>query len=76
MRFKIIRYIWVPKVLISMPNLLKDFPTEARKAVLIKQAEMKAVKKQGKYSQKHALIQIVKEWMGIMSTLKATNPNN
>jgi len=56
-----------------MPNLLKDFPSEARKAVLVKQAEMKAAKKQGKYSQKHALIQIVKEWMGIMSSLKAAS---
>jgi hypothetical protein len=54
-----------------MSNILKDFPADARKAVLIKQAEMKAIKKQGKYSQKHALIEIVKEWIGITSTLKA-----
>lgn len=70
MRFKFIGYLRSPKVLISMSNLLKDFPADARKAVLIKQAEMKAIKKQGKYSQKHTIIQIVKEWAGIMSTLK------
>lgn len=46
-----------------MANTLKDFPMDARKAVLLKQAEIKADKKHDKISQKHALIQIVKEWM-------------
>lgn len=45
-----------------MPNLLKDFPSDARKAVLLKQAELKADSKQGKISQKHAIVQIIKEW--------------
>lgn len=45
-----------------MPNLLKDFPFEIRKAVLLKQAELKAERNQGKCSQKHALIQIIREW--------------
>lgn len=46
-----------------MANALKDFPDDVKKAVLIKQAEMKSIKNQGKYSHKHTLIQIVKEWM-------------
>lgn len=46
-----------------MPNLLKDFPFEIRKAVLIKQAEIKATKKAEKYSQKNTLVQIIKEWV-------------
>lgn len=50
-----------------MANTLKDFPPDARKAVLIKQAEMKAIKNQGKYSHKHTLIQIVKEWIELKS---------
>lgn len=50
-----------------MPNLLKDFPFEIRKAVLIKQAEIKATKKSEKYSQKKAIEQIIKEWMELKS---------
>lgn len=50
-----------------MANTLKDFPADVKKAVLIKQAEMKAIKNQGKYSHKHTLIQIVKEWMKLKS---------
>jgi len=50
-----------------MANTLKDFPPDARKAVLIKQAEIKHDKKQEKISQKNALIQIVKEWIELKS---------
>jgi hypothetical protein len=46
-----------------MANTLKDFPSDAKKAVLLKQAEIKSNKNQGKVSQKQALIQIVKEWL-------------
>jgi hypothetical protein len=46
-----------------MPTILKEFPTEARKAVLLKQLEMKTNNKNYKSSQTQALIEIVKEWM-------------
>ncbi len=48
-----------------MPNLLKDFPIDVRRAVLLKQAEIKADKNQGKYSLKSTLIRIIKEWMEV-----------
>lgn len=47
-----------------MPNILKDFPFEVRRAVLLKQADIKADKKLGKFSHKHTLVQIIKEWLG------------
>lgn len=50
-----------------MANILKDFPPDTRNAVLIKQAEMKIIKNQGKYSHKHTLIQIVREWLELKS---------
>lgn len=47
-----------------MANLLKDFPSDVKKAVLIKQVEInsapKLIKKQ---TQKHTLVQIIREWM-------------
>lgn len=53
-----------------MANLLKDFPSDVKKAVLIKQAEIncapKVVKKQ---TQKHTLVQIIREWMELKSKL-------
>lgn len=51
---------------ISMPIiLLKDLPEDVRKAILIKQAEIKATKNLGKYSQVKAITQIIREWMEI-----------
>jgi len=50
-----------------MANLLKDFPAEVRKAVLIKQAEIKSNKVYEKYSQKNTIVQIIKEWMELKS---------
>lgn len=51
-----------------MANLLKDFPSDVKKAVLIKQVEInsapKVVKKQ---TQKHTLVQIIREWMELKS---------
>lgn len=47
-----------------MPSLINDFPTEVRKAVLLKQADLKFEKKNRfKTSQKDTIVQIVKEWM-------------
>lgn len=46
-----------------MPAILKDFPTEVKKAVLLKQVEIKTTKKDIKSSQSQALIEIVQEWM-------------
>lgn len=47
-----------------MPNYLKDFPTDVKKAVLIKQAEINSSPKMlKKHSQRHTIIQIVKEWL-------------
>lgn len=48
---------------VAMPTILKDFPTEVRRAVLEKQLEIKTEKKDYKASQTHTLIEIVKEWM-------------
>jgi hypothetical protein len=48
-----------------MPALLKDFPSEIRRAVLQKQLEIKITKKEYKSSQAQALIEIVKEWMDL-----------
>lgn len=49
-----------------MPSLIKDFPTDVRKAVLLKQAEVKSDNKNKfKTSQKFILIQIIKEWMDL-----------
>lgn len=50
-----------------MPQLLKDFPADLKKAVLIKQVEIKAEKKEMKASQAHALMEIVKEWLQLKS---------
>lgn len=46
-----------------MAAMLKEFPSEVRKAVLLKQIEIKEKKKNFKSSQAQALIEIVKEWM-------------
>lgn len=48
-----------------MPTLLKDFPTEVRRAVLEKQLEIKTKTKEYKTNQTQALIEIVKEWMAL-----------
>lgn len=50
-----------------MANTLKDFPPEVKKAVLLKQAELKIEKNQPKYSHRHTLVQIVKEWIELKS---------
>lgn len=50
-----------------MPTILKDFPSEIRKAVLQKQLEIKTEKKEYKASQSQALIEIVKEWLEFKS---------
>lgn len=54
-----------------MPALLKDFPSEIKKAVLQKQLELKTEQKIYKASQKQALIEIVTEWL----KLKPTKPS-
>lgn len=46
-----------------MPTILKEFPPEVRKAVLVKQIEIKTNLKNYKASQTYTLIEIVKEWM-------------
>ena len=48
-----------------MASILKEFPIELRKAVLLKQAEIRVQKKNYKSSQTHALIEIVKEWINL-----------
>lgn len=69
MTFKKNGYLWAswfPFKFVAMANLLKDFPTEVKKAVLIKQAEIKSEKTDPtkfNSSQRIALIQIVKEWI-------------
>lgn len=50
-----------------MASMLKEFPLEVRKAVLLKQVEIKTQKKNYKSSQAQALIEIVKEWMELKS---------
>lgn len=47
----------------SMAAMLREFPPEIRKAVLLKQVEIKTQKKNYKSSQAQALIEIVREWM-------------
>lgn len=53
-----------------MPQLLKDFPTEIKKAVLQKQVDIKTEQKDYKASQKQALIEIVREWIQLKSKQK------
>lgn len=52
---------------VVMPQLLKNFPTDLKKAVLIKQIEIKAEKRELKASQAHALMEIVREWIELKS---------
>lgn len=54
---------------VAMPQLLKDFPADLKKAVLIKQVEIKSEKKELKASQAHALMEIVREWLELKSKL-------
>jgi len=42
---------------------LDDFSPEIKKAILIKQAEIKADKNHKMYSQRYAIGQIIKEWL-------------
>lgn len=49
--------------ILIMAAMLKEFPPEVRKAVLLKQVEIKTQKKNYKSSQAQALIEIVKEWI-------------
>jgi hypothetical protein len=51
----------------SMAAMLKEFPPEIRKAVLLKQVEIKTQKKNYKSSQTQAIIEIVREWMELKS---------
>lgn len=50
-----------------MASMLKEFPAEVRKAVLLKQVEIKTNNKNFKSSQAQALIEIVKEWIELKS---------
>lgn len=50
-----------------MPQLLKGFPPDLKKAVLLKQVEIKSEKKELKASQAHALMEIVREWIQFKS---------
>jgi hypothetical protein len=50
-----------------MATILKEFPPELRKAVLLKQIEIKTEQKNYKASQTHTLIEIVREWMELKS---------
>lgn len=52
---------------VVMPQILKGFPADLKKAVLIKQVEIKSEKKYLKASQAHALMEIVKEWIDFKS---------
>jgi hypothetical protein len=65
-------YLWVPegpiKFVAKMPNILKNIPEDVRTAILVKQAEIKSKKKNGKLSQSYTLIQIVREWLELKST--------
>lgn len=51
----------------DMPNIMKDFPTDARLLVLMKQAEIKASNKRANSSIKDAIVEIVREWKKIKS---------
>lgn len=54
-----------------MPSLITDFPTDVRKAVLLKQAVLKADNKNRfKTSQKYVLIQIIREWQDLVQKFK------
>jgi hypothetical protein len=61
-----------PKICSLMAAMLKEFPPEVRKAVLLKQVEIKQNNKNYKSSHSQALIEIVKEWVELKKSKQAS----
>ena len=57
-----------------MSILLKDVPDDVRKIILQMQSDIKNKKQVGKYSQEKVIYQALREYWGLVNTLKELKP--
>jgi hypothetical protein len=57
-----------------MSILLKDVPADVKKIILEMQSDIKLKKQVGKYSQEKVIYQALRDYHGLLSTLKELKP--